>query len=171
MSTTWGFVGGRDFGADGLITLLKSVPLTDGVVVGSGIGSEKFVREQAPELGLPVSVPPLRPDLFDFPRPGGIKVGTPPVADTRLLMLARLDQVMLYGEARAAENIGSKAKGALEAQVTDVVVACMGGKLVLMGGGRAKQAQAIVDRIEKIKPNDRALGTIHLTQRWEVIVL
>jgi len=167
----WGFVGGRGFDAHGLIALLKSVPSTDTVAVGEGIGSEKFVREQGPELGLSVQVAPLRRDLFDFPRPDAIEVGTPPVADTRFTMLLRLDQIMLWGEARRAERLGEKAKGALEAQVTDVVAACVGGKLVLMGGGRSKTAADIVTRCEHISTYDNARVKIELTSRWEVIEL
>jgi len=99
----WGFVGGRDFNAHALAGLLESVPPTDTIVVGSGIGSEKFIREQARELKYKVVVPDLREDLY-----------------------------------------GDQAK---DCQVTDVVVSCIGGQLILMGGGRTKIAKAIIKRV------------------------
>lgn len=142
-----GFVGGESFDAKAVADVLRALPLTDTVVVGSSRGLEKFVREQAPEFGLTVFEPPLRRDLYDFPRPGGIKAGEPPPAPTRLLMLLRLDQAIFWGQRIAAESEGKKISNALDAQVTDVVAECLSGKLYVVGdGGRAKMAKAILKR-------------------------
>jgi len=167
----WGFVGGRDFEAQDLTGLLESVPLTDTVIVGSGIGSEKFVREQSRELGRSLLVPDLRPDLYDWDPAKPVEVGEPPSADTRLMMLARLDQVISYGQARAAQRVNVKHRGATDSQVADVVVACLDGKLVLMGGGRAKAATEIVKRCTSIGTYDNPRARTALTPRWEVIEL
>jgi len=142
-----GFVGGESYDAAEVATTLQGLPLTDIVVTGSSRGLEKFVREQSPEFGLTVYEPPLRRDLYDFPRPGAIKAGTPPEAPTRLMMLLRLDQAMFWGLRLAAENEGKKISNALDAQVTDVVAECLYGKLYVVGdGGRAKMAKAILKR-------------------------
>ena len=165
----WGFVGGRDFDAQALLGLLKSVPPADIIGVGTGIGSEKFVREQGPELGLNVQVAPVRSDLYDWPFDGA--VGVPAPAPTRLMMLLRVDQAMLWATAREAQLHDGKTKCALEAQITDVVVACVGGKLVLMGGGRAKQALDIVKRCQETALYNKPREKVTHGQFWEVIEL
>ncbi len=169
----WGFVGGRDFDATALTALLKSVPPTDIVATGSAVGSEKFVREQAPELGLDLRVAPLRHELFDHD-PKASAAPCPwvfPPDDTRMKQLIRLDQAMLYGERMRAMREGVKFSGAMEAQVTDIVFAARGGTLVLMGGGRAKQAQAIVKRVQETPFYNNPRQKAQMRPRWEVVAL
>ena len=72
MSTA--FVGGKDFDPVAVADILGEMPAGATVVTGSGAGLETYVREQAPELGLSVLVPQLRPELYDFLLPGLVPV-------------------------------------------------------------------------------------------------
>lgn len=55
---TYAFLGGRDFDVKAVSDFLATLTFQDTIVTGGGPGLEKFVREQAPELGLAVEVPP-----------------------------------------------------------------------------------------------------------------
>lgn len=170
----WGIVGGRDYEAQALTELLRAVPPSDTVIVGSGIGSERFVREQARDLGITLEVPALRPDLYDWDPEAPVEVGEPPRADTRLLMLARLDQVIAYGNARKAQREGTKIKateGSSPAQVTDVVVEAFDGKLVLLKGGRPDIAREIVSRLTEVTPYGNQRGSVKFSDGpWQEVI-
>lgn len=62
-----GFIGGKDFDPRVVADYLSALPAGTLVVTGHGQGLEIFVREQAPELGLTVEIPPLR-DIYQKPR-------------------------------------------------------------------------------------------------------
>lgn len=60
------FVGGKEFPAKTVGELLEKLPRDVRIVTGVGVGLEKWVAEQARELGFQVDVPPLYEEAFDY---------------------------------------------------------------------------------------------------------
>lgn len=129
------YIGGKEFDAKAVADHLGALSRDTLVVTGDGQGLEAFVKEQAPELGLKVFVPPLRPDLYDYEEEG--------------LVTRRAFKYIgpFFFEGRTKVPGIIKRRRAKDIQVTALFVESLGNQLVLVGRGtRVNIARDILKR-------------------------
>lgn len=169
-----GVVGGMKFDEEAVGEFLRGLPKKSIIVTGEGKGLEKWLQQNVEKLGHNVMVPSLRPDLYDSD--GTVPEGkrSYPEASTRMMMLARLDQVVAVGKAGQARREGKKLEQAKAMQVTDILCYALEshGTLVIVGSGtRQKAAEDIVKRLTREPKYGKPRDYIELSIPMEVIRL